>query len=221
MRILNSSHESASPFQLLEELPFAQYEEGDLASNALVLHEGRADAALIPLVEYAAHGGYVGLDFGIACRGAGSQLFLYGKGPLHQLKTIYLHRDCVTGAVLLRLLVAERWRIAPRLVRMHETILPESLKENEGILVLSAVEPAGLPESIVCMDLVHEWEQWTGCPMVFNVWAIRTDSVKREHIRECTFGMHRCTHMYETLRGETVDQMALKSQFLYYWLYSF
>ena len=52
------------PYKLLAGLDFVSYEESSPTENARKLNEREVDLALIPAVDYALHGGYVGLEFG-------------------------------------------------------------------------------------------------------------------------------------------------------------
>ncbi|MBN8549409.1 MAG: hypothetical protein J0M12_08855 [Deltaproteobacteria bacterium] len=173
IRIGNCSYLVTRPYELLRELDFVTYVEDSPREIARRLHENELDVALIPASEFAVHGGYVGLDHGLACAESADNLFLCAQGPIDRLDTIYLYDGSSSSAVLLRLLLREEWHITPRLVRVPEGLDLNKLRDNEGVLVLQDEMPANLSRMAVVEDLVTAWDRLTNKPFVFLVWAVR------------------------------------------------
>lgn len=192
IRVGNIPYLSTRPYKLLQELDFVSYSEHSSRETARRLHENELDVALIPASEFAVHGGYVGLDHGLACAERSESLLLCSKRPIEKLDTIYLYDDASSSAVLLRLLLREDFRITPRLVRVGRDFTLDALGENEAMLLLQDEPPAAIAKMAVVEDLVSAWDRLTGKPFVFLVWAIRPGvlSLKQHQAMHETF--HRC-----------------------------
>lgn len=173
IRVGNLSYLGTHPYQLLRELDFVHYSEYGPLEAVRKLYEGELDVALIPASEFAAHGGLVGLDHGLACAERSDALLLCSRTPLQQLKTIYLYHGAAASAVLLRLLLREDWKICPRLVRVGTDFNPQQLGDGEGMLVLKDEIPPEVTAMPVVEDLVRGWDRLTGKPFVFLIWAVR------------------------------------------------
>jgi predicted solute-binding protein len=172
LAIASVGYPACQPYRLLEGLSFARFEENDPVENRRRLHEGEVDIALIPASEFAIHGGYVGLDFGFGCHQR-SSLILCANEPIERLNTIYLYEGSCCSAHLLRVLLREKWRVSPRLVRVQGTLAPHELRPSEGVLVRAEATHAAVQGFDVRHDLVTEWYSLTKAPFVFLIWAMR------------------------------------------------
>ena len=197
LRIANASYAIARHFSILQELPFVSYQEHVPPENARLLLEGQVDIALIPCLDFALHGGYLGLDFGLASIEKTGCLYLYGRSPVQELERIFLYEDASASVLLLRLLLEERWKCAPLLVRSADPVPVEKLSKREGLLVRheGPVEPDGkLP---VAVDLGQEWYQMTEYPFTFLLWATRPGVLTVEQHRQ----LHETLHRAARVRG--------------------
>ena len=178
VRVANCDDKGARPFSLLQGLDFVRYEENSVIENARKLHEGDLDVALIPSVDFALHGGYVGLNFGLGQYDFSDRIILYARQDLHRLHTIYLPEHAGSYGMLLKLLLAEKWMVTPRLVRTSHPMMPCELKENEGVLVM--YEEPGRPHEPGCAvveDIIAAWHEWTGLPFVSLIWTARPQAL--------------------------------------------
>ncbi|MCB0336413.1 MAG: hypothetical protein KDD62_08905 [Bdellovibrionales bacterium] len=193
LRIANFDHSSAAGYTPLQDVLEFDYQSCALMECSRKLHEGEVDVALIPAAEYAAHGNYTSLGFGLGCHLESRFLMLYAEQPLQRLHTIYTYQGGGTGLLLLRLLLSERWRINPRIIRCQESKHREDLAENEGLLVLhdspEECEQGAWP---IAEDLVSVWHEWTGLPFIFLLWAARPESLSSEQCRQLHDRLYHC-----------------------------
>lgn len=173
IRLANATYLGTSIYKILEELDFVEYQENSPTENARLLNEGTVDVSLIPVTDFVAHGGYVGLDYGLACQCASQALYLCARQNPQQLDTVYVYGGAGASRVLLQVLLRERWKCSPRMVRTNEPLDLANLGEREGALVL---EHANLPPRAVLPvqeDIVAVWDSIVAKPLVFLVWAVR------------------------------------------------
>jgi chorismate dehydratase len=146
------------------------------ARCAELLAEGRADAALIPVIEYqripelrVAPGACV------ASRRKVRSVLLASRVPIDEIRTVALDSSSRTSAALIQIILARFCGVRasyqqaqPRLERM--------LESNDAALIIG--DPAMLIDrsALHVYDLAEEWEKHTALPFVFAFWAVRADS---------------------------------------------
>jgi predicted solute-binding protein/2-iminoacetate synthase ThiH len=145
-----------------------------------MLAEGEVDIALVPVTEFASHGGYVGFDFGLAGSSKIDSVFLFGQTPLASLKSICLDMHSCSSVYLLRLILLEKLTRQPQLVRLRHEALLENISGNVGCLVTGDTALAARGKYPFEMDLAEEWYRLTHKPFVFSVWAARPEILTRE-----------------------------------------
>ena len=202
LRVANVSYLVGLPYAHLRELTFADYEENTAAENARKLHEGEVDVALMPIIEFALHGGYVGLDFGVVCQQRSDSMILYANSPVKELRTISLYEGAGSSVVLLRLLLDEKWMTVPRLVRERDSSRSRTLQPFEGRLEIHENMGVFHQHYRVATDLVAEWYHLTKLPFVPLVWATRPGTLTLEQYR----AFHQRFHVGLKMR-EAVAQM--------------
>ncbi len=181
IRLANSAHMTAVPFNLLRGLDFVEYQENLIAENARKLHEREVDLALIPSTEFAVHGGYRGLDYGVVCHKRSDLVMLYAKQDLKKVQTVYYHEKCGSTPLLLKLLLKERWKVFPRLIKASQTIEPDDLGQNEAVLIIHEQHVDHTKIKVpVAEDLIKLWYDWVGLPFVFLIWSLRPGLVSSE-----------------------------------------
>ena len=103
--------------------------------------------------------------------------------------SIALTDHSATSIELTRLLAERRYGVHPRYERMAPD-LDAMLAEHDAALLIGDTalregylrrEIAGRGQPFV-FDLAREWQDWTGLPFVFAVWAVRAD--RAEAVRE-------------------------------------
>lgn len=207
LRLANAHYLSAVPFRVLSGLAGIRYEENSARENARKLHENQVDVALIPVAEFASHGGYVGLDFGIACREKSECVMLYANSPIESLQTIYLYEGASTAALLLKMCLLKVWKASPRLVRAPQKDLNQQLGSHEGLLVRHEASVQISDSFLISIDLAELWCRLSGLPFVFMVWAVRPGTLKKQEYQMLNDAFYRaakarsslasaCSHAY-------------------------
>ena len=179
IRVANTSYFSTSVYRKVRDVAGVEYQENSANENARKLNEEEVDVALIPVANFAQHGGYVGLDFGVACEGHSGLLTLFSHGEAKNLKTVYLYTSSNSSALLLQLLLKRRFGASARLVRTSRELRPNEIREDEGILVRHAWLRSYHQSFPHSYDLSGEWFEMTGQPYAFLVWATRPETLSR------------------------------------------
>ena len=191
IRLSNIAQLAGVPYKLLADLDFVDYEEGTPTENARRLNEGETDLALIPVVDYAAHGGYVNLEFGMGTRRRTDSMILYAKRPIEELRGVHIYQCSSSSMVLLRLLLVEKWQNNPPLMRRTEFEPFDSVGEDEGVLALHELPGMIRRDFPVVEDLGSVWYEHTGLPFVFLIWAARPGTLSAERCLLVNGAMHR------------------------------
>jgi len=178
---------------------FIDYQEASPAENARMLSEGEVDVALVPVTEFAIHGGYVGLDFGIAGRSKIDAVFLLGQQPIDQMKTICLDAGSNSSVSLLRLLFLERRQVQPQFLRVRQDSLVDQVSPTVGALVTGDAALNARGKHALELDLAKEWFNLTGMPFVFCVWAARHEALSRDVDKALNKVFHKAIKARESL----------------------
>ncbi len=114
---------------------------------------------------------------GIAVRGRCDSVMLFAKRPIRQLDgaVVAVTDHTSTSALLLRLLLEQRYKLAPKAYRRGS---PPGDDADAVLLIGDEAMRLGhanrqYPYEV---DLAFEWWLWQHLPMVFAVWAVRTDA---------------------------------------------
>lgn len=140
------------------------------------LRNDYADAGLVPVIEVERQGLVTVADVGIACRGAVRSILLLSKVPFERIRTLALDASSRTSAMLARAILANRYGVEPETSVMRPD-LDAMLAVADAALIIGdpalRLDPATLPYRV--LDLGEAWFEWTGLPMVFAVWAGRSE----------------------------------------------
>jgi chorismate dehydratase len=107
---------------------------------------------------------------------------LYATEPIERCTRIYCDTDSHTSVALVRIVLAERYGIAPELVPYDAR---EHVAENRPIdwppamLLIGDKVVTDSPPAVRYphqLDLGREWRELTGLPFVFAVWMARRDA---------------------------------------------
>ena len=144
------------------------------AECARKLLDGQADLGLVPVaVLPRIANARVLPGFCIGADGPVRTVSLLGQCPVERMERIYLDYQSRTSVQLLRMLCAERWSVAPsweQLTPQHDIT---AFDGADGVLVIGD-RVFGVEQRYAhSYDLAHEWQQLTGRPFVFAVWAAR------------------------------------------------
>lgn len=138
---------------------------------------GEISAALLPVADYLrleSSFERVG-RFGIGVRGRAHSVLLFTKKPIRQLDgaVIAVTEETSTTALLLRLILEQRYELKPKAYRRGEAGDADALLLiGDEALRFQAVNNQ-YPFEI---DLAFEWWLWQHLPFVFAVWAVRSDA---------------------------------------------
>jgi len=146
------------------------------ARCAELLAQGRADAAMIPVIEYQRISGLkVAAGACVASKNKVRSVVLASRVPIQRVCRVALDTSSRTSAALVQIILGQFYGLVPE-YRAAAPVLAEMLEHNDAALIIG--DPAMLidREYVKVYDLAEEWRKHTGLPFVFAFWAIRTDS---------------------------------------------
>ena len=142
------------------------------------LAAGRIDIGLIPSVEAFRDPDYEVLsDACVATRGPVHSVKLSSRVHPGFIRTLALDEGSRTSAALARIMLHERFGVAPELQPLP---LGKSVEHSDADAIVVIGDRAMKPveESFdTIWDLGEEWAEWTGLPFVFAMWVGRGNSV--------------------------------------------
>jgi chorismate dehydratase len=131
------------------------------------LLEGRAEAALMPVVSYFSHPDLMMIPgLGVCANGDVTSVLLQCRRPLSEVRVVQLDPESRTSNLLVQVLLRDRFRIPHRIeyTRCAEEADAQVCIGDRALRAAPAVET---------YDLAGEWKKMTGLPFVFAVWAVR------------------------------------------------
>ena len=136
---------------------------------------GEVDAGPLSLLDYLAlQAEFEPLgDFIIGVKRAAGSVILFSQEPLETLtgeSTVELTPESTTAAVLAKIILKERFKIAPRFVTGEADEPAARLLIGDTALVAHHRGAPGYPHQL---DLGQAWWDWHRLPFVFAVWAAR------------------------------------------------
>lgn len=152
-----------------------------------MLTEGEADVALLPVIEYLQGVGaaLVG-ETGIATIGPVGSVKLFSRIPLKSLSKVAVDRGSRTSVALLRIILAERYGVEPRLEVRKPSSDGVLAGSEEAFLVIGdrcLAYEARLNQDkikdVQAHDLGAQWRKLTGKPFVFAAWTVSRDFLDR------------------------------------------
>jgi chorismate dehydratase len=158
-----------------------------------LMRRGEADLGSISAMEYGrAWQDYLLLpDLSISSKGAVGSVLLFSRVPFSRLdgRTITVSAASASGAALVIVLMAELFGVRPNYQRGQ--LAGASLGEAAAILAIGD-EALRLKAAAVMpfeLDLGEAWQELTGLPFVFGVWAVRREFARAQP--EATHALHR------------------------------
>lgn len=141
---------------------------------------GAADVGLVPVIELARQPDLVVVPgTAIACQGCVRSILLVSKKPLELIESFAADTGSRTSVVLTQVIAAQKGGIRPR-VRPYPPRLGEMLEIADAALIIGdhalRIDPSmekWRDWPVYVYDLGAEWEDMTGLPMVFAVWAVK------------------------------------------------
>lgn len=137
------------------------------------LHQGQIDVGIVPVAEVLQHDQYDILDsVAIGANGPVRSVLLFHQTPIAQLQRIAVDTASRSSVMLLRILLRKVYRIEPE---FYARPLDAQLSEHPAMLMIGdaairySLDPAVRRTHV--LDLAAAWQDWTGLPFVFAVWA--------------------------------------------------
>ena len=136
------------------------------------LGDGRYDVALIPSIEHFQHPDYtIVSDACIACRGPVRSVKLFSRVPLDSIRTLALDEGSRTSVALVRILLQEHFRLAPRLLPFPIDAAPESIDADALLMIGDRAMRRPSGDFVAQWDLGDVWCRWSELPFVFAMWV--------------------------------------------------
>jgi chorismate dehydratase len=133
---------------------------------------GKSHIGIIPSFELTHQDLEIIPGCGIACHGAVRSILLVSSRPAGQIRTLAADSSSRTSVQLARVILERKYG-ASYVSIPHAPDLDAMLQVADAALVIGdpalRIDPARLPYQVY--DLGAEWQEMTGLPMVFAVWA--------------------------------------------------
>ena len=154
---------------------------------AALLSKGELEVGLIPIIEYFRANpldtSYCILpDIAIASHGSVKSIQLFSRVPIPEIRRIGLDTNSRTSITLLKILLAEKYRISPAFTTCRPTVNPKTVLQDrqdptfDAILLIGDSALRHLDSAEYSMDLGEAWYQLTGLPFVYACWVARTEA---------------------------------------------
>lgn len=141
-----------------------------------MLAQRRADAALIPVIEYQRVPDLrVAPGVCVASKTSVRSVLLASRVPIDKVRSVALDTSSRTSAALIQIILGRFYEISASYAS-SPPVIDEMLRTNDAALIIG--DPAMLIDrsALHVYDLAEEWIKHTGLPFVFAFWAVRADS---------------------------------------------
>jgi chorismate dehydratase len=136
------------------------------------LAAGELDIALIPSIEFFQNPAYtIVSDACIGCRGPVRSVKLLSRVPVEQIRTLALDEGSRTSVALVRILLAERFGLAPELVPFPIDAPPDSIAADALLMIGDRAMHPPTGQFVAEWDLGDVWCRWAELPFVFAMWV--------------------------------------------------
>ena len=156
----------------------------DPAGSARSLREGETELSLIPAVEYARTKETWNIIPGICinCSGSVLNVQLFFKKGLKDLKKIAVDNQAPSAAILLKILMREKYTMSPDYLEMTAD-LEHMLDQADAALIAGDKALEYYQQHQSRLDLNDEWVDLTGLPFIYSFWAGREFTITPEEVR--------------------------------------
>jgi chorismate dehydratase len=166
---------------------------GTPAELNAMMRRGEVDLGSISALEYGrtCRNYFLLPDLSISSKGAVGSVLLFSRVPFTRLdgRTIRVSAASASGAALVKILMAELFEVQPR---YQPGQLAGATREKCTAVMAIGDEALRLKAARVMpfeLDLGQAWQELTGLPFVFGVWAVRRDFAAAQP--EATATLHR------------------------------
>jgi predicted solute-binding protein len=134
------------------------------------LSAGEIDVGLVPVIDMIRNGWGRIPGLGIVSEGPVETVLLQSRVPFSSIDRLGLDVASRTSTILVRLVLAERLGVQPRVEPADPSRRAPDLP---AWLVIGDPAFRPVPEGVRSLDLGEAWTDWTGLPMVYAMWATR------------------------------------------------
>ena len=195
------------------------------AGTTELLERDRVDVSVVSVVKAAEAGWHRVPGIGIAAASTLGSVLLLSDAKPYEASVIYAAQDSRTSTMLLMALLRHMGR-NPSIIRLPAAEAQSRAKLDRGSAALLIGDEAmkARPSFAESWDLPEAWNQRTGLPMVFGVWASRrpvTAEVSRRVIDAAAQGERQYAQIADQMAGEgwiTRDEAAAYLHRLHYTL---
>ena len=201
-----------------------------------MLAKGDIDIAPISSIAYARNHKQLALSrhLCISSFGAVDSILLLSKKPITDISSVSLTTQSATSVALLKTILKLRFQLEVEYFSLENSV-SEALTKHDAVLLIGdqALEALYFPESINVdckdnkvsfFDLGELWQEWTGYPMVYAVWAARKDffqtndtellTVENELVLSMNYGREHLPQVVEgAMKRSRFDKPALERYF--------
>ena len=141
------------------------------AKIAQDLLSGQIDIGLVPvaIIPQLTHPHIIS-NYVIGTNGAVASVALFSEVPLEQIKTVYLDYQSRTSVQLLKILLAEYWKVEVNFSTASEGYIDQISGTTAGLIIGDRALD-NLSKFPYVYDLGLAWKQHTGLPFVFAAWV--------------------------------------------------
>jgi len=141
------------------------------ANIAEDLLAGQIDIGLVPVaIIPELSNPHIVSKYVIAANGAVASVALFSEVPIDQIKSIYLDYQSRTSVKLLKILLAQYWKVEVNFLVATEGYITQISGTTAGVIIGDrALE--NLSKYPYVYDLGLAWKQHTGLPFVFAAWV--------------------------------------------------
>jgi chorismate dehydratase len=185
------------------------------ARVASLLAEGLIDVGLIPSIEYQRIPDLSIIPgLCVAAEREVRSVILVSRVAIPDIRTLALDQNSRTSAVLVQIVLRERYGIEPVAVQ-GEPDVEAMLSVHDAALLIGDPALKVDRQGLEVLDLAREWRHLTGFPFVFAVWAVRdgvnTAGLVEPFARSLSDGMsHLGTLVTEAATELSLDAVSLR-----------
>jgi chorismate dehydratase len=181
-----------------------------------MLCEGEIDFGPISSIAYARNAERLLLSrhVSISSLGAVESIQLVARVPLEQVRKVALTGQSATAVALLKTLLSLRFDQQVQYQQLEGPV-EQALQQCDAVLLIGddGLKALHFPwPGTACHDLGKLWQEWTGLPMVYAVWAAREDfallhgpelrAVETELVECMDYGRERLPQVVESALGQ-------------------
>ncbi len=169
-----------------------QLVEDSRPNIAKQLREQELSAALVSPLEYAKDSSDYRIvpNVGVISAQADSSIVVRFREGVKNIKTLAVDPSFASEIIITRIVLAEEFGIEPRILPMIASVESMLQKADAALLAGDAAFRNG-KDSEDIIDIVEEWNEMTGLPLVHAIWCGREQDLTKEDIQQLQDAMMR------------------------------